>query len=91
MSAIDIVLTTEVCAQKPLLGGDAGNEDRNCERYEEHSHTGSEGERPSEHVHQQAQIAWVANSAVNSIRDERVVLLNGHKPAEARAKHEYWP
>src|SRR5215471_14292136 len=63
MGAIDMVLTAEVCAQKPLLGGDAGNEDRNCERCEQHSHTGSESERPSEHVHQQAQIAWVANSA----------------------------
>ncbi len=91
MGAIHIVLSTEVLTQKALLGGDAGNEDGNCEPCEQYSHTGSESERPSEHVHYQAEIAWVANSAVNPTRDKRVVLLNGHKPAEARAQHEYRP
>jgi hypothetical protein len=78
-------------AQKPLLGVDTGNEDGSRERCEQHSHTGSKGERPSEHVHQQAQIAWVANSAVDSIRNECVILLDGHQPAESPAQHEHWP
>src|ERR1700758_5626181 len=51
MGAINIVLSPEVLTQKPLLGGDTGNEDGNCERCEQHSHAGSESERPSEHVH----------------------------------------
>src|SRR5579864_2286926 len=47
MGAIDIVLSTEVLTQKALLGGDAGNEDGNCEPCEQYSHAGSESERPS--------------------------------------------
>jgi len=38
-----------------------------------------------------AEIAWVANSVVNSIRDEGVILLESHQPAETRTQHEYRP
>ncbi len=91
MSAIDIVLTTEVVAQNRSSEVMRAMRIGIVRGREQHSHTGPEGERPSEHVHQQAQIAWVANSTVHSIRDECVVLLDGHQPAESPAQHERWP
>jgi len=91
MSTVVIVLSTEMLAQKPLLGVNAGDQNGNYQRRQQYSHAGPKGKRPSKHIHYQAQIAWVANLVVNAGSDERMPLLNGHQPAEPLAQYENWP
>ena len=78
-STVVIVLSTEVLAQELLLRVDTGDENGNYERRQQDSHAGPESKRPSQHIHYQTQIAWVPNSAVDTV--VRVCALPGWPPA----------
>src|SRR5262249_14030702 len=84
-AAVGIVLVTELRAQQPLFRVDARDERRNRERRQQHADDGTEGQRPSQRVDEQAQIAGMTNDAIDPARDQCMPGLDGDEPAEAAA------
>src|SRR5215471_6211225 len=90
-AAVGVVLVAELRAQQPLFRLDARDERRNRERRQKHGDHGTKGQRPSQGVDEQAQIARVTNDAIDPARDQRMPALDGDEPAEPAAEHEHRP
>ena len=61
------------------------------QRREQHADPRAKSQRPSERVDEQAQIARVADDAIDPARNKRVPGLDGDQPAEPTAEHEDRP
>src|ERR1700746_1325068 len=70
---------------------DARDERRNRQRRQQHDDHGTKGQRPSQRVDDEAQVAGMTNDAIDPARDQRMPRLDGDEPAEAVAEHEYRP
>src|SRR5262245_11189385 len=90
-AAVRIVLAAELRVQQRLLRAHARNERRDRQRREQHADPGTKSQRPSQRIDEQAQIAGVADDAVDASRDQRMPGLNGDQPAESMTEHEDRP
>ena len=90
-AAIGVVGCAELRVQQRFLGADAGQQRRDKKRGQQHAHAGSEGERPAERIHEQAQIARMADDAVYAVRNQRMPRLDRDQPAEPAAQDKDGP
>src|SRR5579883_222309 len=88
---IGVVFGAELSAQQSLFGIHAPDQNRNIECREYETDAGAEDERPAESGDDEAEIARIADRAVNSGRDQTMLRLDGDQAAETIAQHENRP
>jgi hypothetical protein len=69
----------------------AREERRDKERREQHADSRTKGKAPPQRVHEQPQIAGVADDAIDTACDQGVPRLDGNQPAKPAAEHKDRP
>jgi len=86
---IGFVFGAEVFAEQAFFRVDACDKRYEQEKCDGDAGPRAEGEAPADHVDNHAEIAGIADDAVDAARFELVVSLDGDESAESPAEYEY--